>query len=124
MSTTDPTRTSNQRAAGTNDLDQLIADYVALSAERAAIDEQLGLIRAHLAGLGAGTHTGARGRVTVTYPHRFSLDRAAEVLPEQLLAACTTATVTPKAAKKVLPPGLYDQCCTTADTPVVKVSAA
>jgi hypothetical protein len=77
-------------------------------------------IRAHLKPGDQGCVNG-QPVVAVTPNRRFSPTLALETLPEPLLSLCMVTKVDSAAAKKALPPAVYEQCMAEVGEPVVRV---
>ncbi|MDO5068402.1 MAG: hypothetical protein Q4D96_14080 [Propionibacteriaceae bacterium] len=96
-------------------LQQLIAEHIHLTGEIAALTARLDEITDQLRTLPEGKHPTGVGVVTVSAPaKRFDPKLAAEILPPELLEACTEQVVTAARAKYVLSPVLYSQCTAAA----------
>lgn len=101
------------------DINDDISRYLHLDEKRQTIADEMDAIKARLRDtLDLGSYPGP-GDVTVTLTpnRRFSADRAAELLPDDLLDACRVTTVDAKQAKAVLPPAAYDACMTEVGAP-------
>lgn len=99
-----------------------VAAYVELDARRADIQIKLDEIKARLRERGLGKYDGPNGIVVnVTANRRFSADKAAEVLPDELISMVQTTSVDAKLAKAKLPPDTYDMCKIEVGEPRVTV---
>ncbi|QCV95648.1 hypothetical protein [Acidipropionibacterium acidipropionici] len=107
-------------------LDDLIAAYADLLAQKEALDSALDSIKLTMAELGEGKHEGRRGRVAVTHTRRFDTHKAQELLEPtpELLASVTESVISSSKAKRLLPPALYEACQTTSEKATVRVTIA
>lgn len=114
------TSTTDQR------LDDLIAAYADLTAQKEALDSAIESIKLSMAELGEGRHEGRRGRVAVTHTRRFDTHRAQELLEQtpDLLASVTESVISSTKAKRILPPAIYEACQTTSEKATVRVTIA
>ena len=101
----------------------LVSRLAAINEQKAALEAEERLIKAELrANLDVGQWTWNGTPVLSLAPNRrFSAEKAAQVLPPELLALCRSDKVDSTQAKKVLPPALYAQCQDVAGEPVVRV---
>lgn len=107
----------------TNELKQTVTRLLTLAQQRAEIEaEEAHLKKTLRAHLTIGTPATVNGQpvVTLTPNRRFNADLAKQTLPESLLALCTVTKVDSAAAKKTLPPALYEQCMAEVGEPVVR----
>lgn len=71
--------------------------------------------------LAPGAYTiGGRPALSITQTRKFNADRAAEMLPPDMLAAVSRPMVDTKLAKEMLPPALYQLCSVESGKPTVK----
>lgn len=107
-------------------LDDLIAAYADLTAQKEALDSAIESIKLSMAELGEGRHEGRRGRVAVTRTRRFDTHRAQELLEQtpDLLASVTESVISSTKAKRLLPPAIYEACQTTSEKATVRVTIA
>jgi hypothetical protein len=72
--------------------------------------ERFGLRANLIALLGEGKHEVAGSKLDIRRQRRFNADKAVEVLPPELLAACRREVIDSAQARRVLPPDLYAAC--------------
>lgn len=107
-------------------IDDLRAEFLDLTARASALTERCNEIKATLrANLTVGSH--ADGGVRINHPHKFSPDKAREILPPELLALVEVEVpahteVDPKQAKNLLAPALYKACTVPAGEPRVTIA--
>lgn len=97
----------------------------AVNADIAQLTEQANDLKGRLRQLlrEPGTYTAEGAKVvTLTPNRRFDPRLAFELLPDDLLRLCTVTKIDPAAAKKVLPPAIYEQFMVEAGDPVVRLT--
>lgn len=95
----------------TEALDADVKRFLELDERRKDIEAEQATIKARIRALGVGHYDAPCGvGVTVSPNRRFDPKVAEEVIPDQLLALCRVTVVDSKAAKRALPPAIYEQC--------------
>lgn len=107
-------------------VDDLVARYGELERRRQSIVHEQDFIKGQLRKeLDLGKHELGTGVVTVSPNRRFDPTLAREVLTRlnpALIDACSTTTLNAAAAKKVLPPAVYEQCMKESADPKVAIA--
>lgn len=104
--------------------EDMVARYTHLEGIRASCVEEQDAIKAALrTRLDVGKHDTSAGTVTITINRRFDPALAATVLASnpELLAMCSTTTVTAAKAKKVLAPVVYESLMKPVGDPTVRI---
>lgn len=103
-------------------LDNDVKRFLELDAIKADIDIEQTAIKDRLRQLGTGAHSAPCGvKVSVSENRRFNADKAAQIVPTELLAQIQSLVVDSKKAKAILPPAAYDACCAVVGEPRVSV---
>lgn len=101
----------------------IVSRLAAIAEAKGTLDAEEKTLKAELRSsldLGQWTYAGTPV-VTLSPNRRFSADKAATVLPPELLALCRIEKIDPATAKKVLPPALYESCQDIAGEPVIRL---
>ena len=101
----------------------IVSRLASIAEARSALDLEEKTLKAELrSSLDFGQWTVAGTPVLSVAPNRrFSPEKAAEILPPDLLALCRVEKVDAATAKKILPPALYSACADTVGEPVLRL---
>lgn len=92
-------------------LDGDVRRFLELDERRKDIEAEQAIIKARIRALGVGHYDAPCGvGVTVSPNRRFDPGLAEQVIPDELLTLCRVTVVDSKAAKRALPPAVYEQC--------------
>lgn len=107
-------------------VDDLVARYAELERRRHSIVEEQDFIKGQLRKeFEVGKHELATGTVTLSPNRRFDPKVAEQVLTQinpALIQACSVTKLDAAAAKKVLPPAVYESCMKESPDPKVVIA--
>lgn len=119
-------RRSRMSETTTARIDDLVARYLELEQRKASLVEEQDVIKNQLReALDYGKHETGAGTVTLSVNRRFDPTLAREVLTRlnpALIDACSTTNLNAAAAKKILPPAVYEQCMKESKDPKVVIA--
>lgn len=105
-------------------LDALARRYLELAAQRDDLDRQMegikAVLREHYPD-GANLDTPCGATINVTISRRFDPALAERTLPGELLALCRVTKVDPAAARKALPPALFESLMSPSGKATVRI---